>query len=86
MQAAGGQHLVVQELPFRLQRRHGAFLLGGGEAFVVADGGDLLVDVAAQHDVGAATGHVGGDGDHAGPAGLGDDLRLACACCLAFST
>ena len=37
---------------------------------------DLALDVAAQHDVGAAAGHVGGDGDHAGTAGLGDDLGL----------
>ena len=36
----------------------------------------LLLDVAAEHDVGAAAGHVGGDGDHARPAGLGHDLGL----------
>ncbi len=30
--------------------------------------------VAAEQDVGAAAGHVGGDGDHAETAGLGDDL------------
>ena len=30
--------------------------------------------VAAEQDVGAAAGHVGGDGDHAEAAGLGDDL------------
>ena len=33
--------------------------------------------VAAEQDVGAAAGHVGGDGDRALAAGLGDDLRLA---------
>src|SRR3990172_7983219 len=38
---------------------------------------DLGLGVAAQHDVGPASGHVGGDGDHVGPAGLDDDLRLA---------
>ena len=32
--------------------------------------------VAAEHDVGAAAGHVGGDGDRAAPAGLGDDRGL----------
>ena len=32
--------------------------------------------VAAELDVGAAAGHVGGDGDGAGNAGLGDDVRL----------
>ena len=34
------------------------------------------VDVAAEHDVGAAAGHVGGDGDRPAPAGLGDDAGL----------
>ena len=38
---------------------------------------DLRLDVAAEHDVGAAAGHVGGDGDHLRPARLRDDLRLA---------
>ena len=37
----------------------------------------LLLHVPAQNDVGAATRHVGGDGDHLGPTGLGDDLGLA---------
>ncbi len=35
------------------------------------------VDRAAEHDVGAATGHVGGDRDRALVAGQRDDLRLA---------
>ena len=34
------------------------------------------LDVAAELDVGAAAGHVGGDGHRAGHAGVGDDLRL----------
>ena len=34
------------------------------------------VDVAAEHDVGATAGHVGGDGDRAAPSGLGDDAGL----------
>ena len=33
--------------------------------------------VAAEDDVGAAAGHVGGDGHGADAAGLGDDLGLA---------
>ena len=37
-------------------------------------GGEL--GVAAEHDVGAAAGHVGGDGDGALAAGLGDDRGL----------
>ena len=35
---------------------------------------DAHVEVAAELDVGAAAGHVGGDGHGAGPAGLGDDV------------
>ncbi len=38
--------------------------------------GDRL-GIAPQENIGAATGHVGGDGDGARPARLGDDLRLA---------
>ena len=37
---------------------------------------DDEVHVAAEHDVGAATGHFGGDGDRTEPAGLRDDGRL----------
>ena len=36
-----------------------------------------FLDVAAQHDVGAAAGHVGGDGDHLRPAGLRHDVGFA---------
>ena len=59
-----------------------------GEALVVvgvagaqAELGQLevgeVLGVAAELDVDAAAGHVGGDGDRAGLAGLGDDLALA---------
>ena len=37
---------------------------------------DAHVGIAAELDVGAAARHVGGDGDRAGHAGLGDDERL----------
>ena len=37
---------------------------------------DAEVDIAAELDVGAAAGHVGGDGDRAEAARLGDDMRL----------
>ena len=43
----------------------------------LARGGELGLEVAAEHDVGAAAGHVGGDGHGARAAGLGDDVRLA---------
>ena len=32
--------------------------------------------IAAEDNVSAAAGHIGGDSDGAVPAGLGDDLRL----------
>ena len=51
-------------------------LLGLVEARVGLDHVDLLLDVAAEDDVGAPAGHVGRDRDHLRPAGLGDDLRL----------
>ena len=37
---------------------------------------DQFLDIAAQHDVGTATGHVGGNGDHAGASGLCHDVCL----------
>ena len=77
---------VVQALPLVLQllrpRRASRRL---GDRLVGVDDLDLVLDVAAEHDVGAAAGHVGGDRDHARPPGLGDDLGLR-ACCLALST
>jgi hypothetical protein len=47
------------------------------QAGVGLDEAGLLLDVAAQHDVGAAAGHVGGDGDHLRTAGLRHDLGFA---------
>ena len=38
----------------------------------------MLLDTAAQDDVGPATGHVRGNGDHTRAAGLDDDFRFAC--------
>jgi hypothetical protein len=51
-------------------------LLSVAQRLIGLDELHLLLDVAAQHDVGAAAGHVGGDGDHLRPAGLGHDLGL----------
>mmetsp|Transcript_12872 Transcript_12872/g.30273 ORF Transcript_12872/g.30273 Transcript_12872/m.30273 type:complete len:931 (-) Transcript_12872:212-3004(-) len=75
-QAALGLDLVVQALPLVLELLDAARLFVGRDGLVGLDELDLLLDIAAQHDVGAATGHVGGDGDHTRSAGLGDDLRL----------
>ena len=49
----------------------------GQQRFIVADLEDQRLEHAAQHDVGAAAGHVGGDGDRLGLARLRDDLGLA---------
>ncbi len=43
----------------------------------ILDRVNLCLRTAAEHDVGTASGHVGGNGDGAGSAGLGDDMRLA---------
>ena len=59
------------------RRAISAALADGVERLVGLDRLDRLLDVAAQHDVGAAAGHVGGDGDHLRPAGLRHDLGFA---------
>jgi hypothetical protein len=76
-QAAGGLHLRVERLPFVLELLDLARLLFRRDGVVGLEVFDLLLDVAAQHDVGAATRHVGGDRDRARTAGLRHDLRLA---------
>ena len=71
VQAAGGLDRIVALLPAGLGR--GLLLVGG----VLAHAGHFGFQRTAQHDVGTAAGHVGGDGHRAGLAGIGDDLRLA---------
>ena len=70
VQAARRDHCLMALAPISLNALE--FRLIG-----VLDGIDLHLRAAAQHDVGAAAGHVGGDGDGAGPSGLGHDVRLA---------
>ena len=60
-----GSHLLADALD-----PAGALGLFGDAVQLMAD---AHVDIAAQLDVGAAAGHVGGDGDRAGHAGLGHD-------------
>jgi hypothetical protein len=50
--------------------------LGRVEAALVERLGGETGRVAAEQDVGAAAGHVGGDGDRTGPTGLRDDPRF----------
>ncbi len=70
MEAACLHNLVVALLPLLLNLLD---LLSSGVLEVL----DLLLPVAAQHDIGSAARHVGGDGYGLGRAGLGDDLSLA---------
>src|SRR5258708_1557694 len=77
VQAARGDDPVVQVLPLTTQLADAALLLGGVEIVLVPHEIDLLLDVAAEHDVRAPACHVGRDGDHLRTPGLGDDLRLA---------
>src|SRR3546814_2635758 len=68
VQAAGFLDRVVALLPFGLQARAGGVVDGlAGLGFKVRQFG---VQRAAEHDVGTAAGHVGGDGDRARAAGL----------------
>ena len=69
IQAAGGDRLIVPDLPFGARR-------GASGCVVLGDAGQLGFQTAAQHDVGAAAGHIGGNRHSAGTSGLGDDLRL----------
>ena len=77
VEAAGGERLVLQT------RDLGANFVGARTFLALArilDVGQFLADahvgIAAELDVGAAAGHVGGDGDRAGNAGLRDDIGL----------
>ena len=75
VEAAGVDRLLPEVRDFRPDRR-----LLGGALFLRSVRIDFLLhahlDVAAELDVGAAAGHVGGDGDRARDAGLGDDQGL----------
>ena len=65
---------------FDLSNQVDPFLLGHVEprgVFVLQLGPGHRLGIAAQDDVGAAAGHVGGDGDGVFAAGLGDDFGLA---------
>ena len=76
VEAAGGERLLLEAR----RSRRGSPLLRVALRASPSMSGELALDahlgVAAELDVGAAAGHVGGDGDRAGHAGLGDDIGL----------
>ena len=75
VEAAGGQRLFLQARDLRADFVGARALLALAR---VLDLGDFLADahvgIAAELNVGAAAGHVGGDGDRARHAGLRDDV------------
>ena len=77
VQAAGLDDLPVQLGPLVLELARAAGELLLAHHAVLAQLVDLALHVAAEHDVGAAAGHVGGDGHGGRAAGLRDDHRLA---------
>src|SRR5690348_15769368 len=60
VQAARRDDLLVAPLPVA------SHLLASGLVRLRRERGELRVEIAAEHDVGAAAGHVRGDGDGAG--------------------
>src|SRR4029077_7266128 len=68
VQPARGDYPVVTRLPLEAQLRTRRLI-------ELTRGGELRLEVAPEHDVGAAARHVGGDRDRAGAASLRDDVR-----------
>ena len=77
MQATGIDDVVMQRLPFIAQCLRLGLLIGIRQSRICFDDLDLLFNIAAQHDVGTTTGHVGGDGDHLRTTSLRNDFGFA---------
>ena len=78
VKAAGVDDLLMQLLPFGAHFDYTRILGFLGKVGIIADLVYLGFGVSAQHDVGTPACHVRGDRHHFGPAGLGDNFRLAC--------
>ena len=52
------------------------FLLVDAQRFVALHRLKRLGDIATQHNIGSPARHIGGDGDHLGPARLGNNVRF----------
>ena len=76
-QAAQRLDFFVVSLPVSAQLLDAFLFFGIVQRVVGFNGGDHFFEVAPQHDIGTATGHIGGDGDHAGAPRLGHDVGLA---------
>ena len=67
-------HLLVRGRDLGADRGGAALALGRVVRSPASSCAQAHVEIAAELDVGAAAGHVGGDRHRAGPAGLGDDV------------
>ena len=76
-QTAQSLDLFVHHVPLLAQLCHANVAGLFRQTFVGLSSLDVFFDVATQYDVGATTGHVGRDCDHAGAACLGHDVGLA---------
>ena len=76
VQAACGEYLLVQGRVLVFERLNACGFFIVAQCFIGHDELRLYVDIAAEDDVGATAGHVGGDGDHTWAASLRDDERF----------
>ena len=74
VEAAGGERLLLAGAATSSRIAASCASRSGPSGMSASSSRDAHVDIAAELDVGAAAGHVGGDGDGAGHAGLGDDV------------
>ena len=77
MQATRVDDMLVQRLPFIVEKLHPALLVRVSQRRIGFDQLRLLLDVTAQDDVGTAPGHVGGNRDGFRSSGLRDDFSFA---------
>ena len=84
VQAAGRDHLVVTRLPLGAQPRERDFV-ESGLAGLLFRPRDVGLELAAEHDVGAAARHIGGDG-HLARLPACSTMCASRSCCLALST
>ncbi len=76
-QSTQGLDLLVHHFPLFTQFVDARLTDGLRQALIAFNGLHVFFNVAAQHNVGATTRHVGGNRDHAGTTGLGHDVRFA---------
>ena len=67
----------MQRFPFVVQHLNLTLLFVFAQFLIFVDELGLFFHIAAQHDVGTSTGHIGGDGDGTRTTGLRDDVRFA---------